>query len=146
MPKIINFTVWITTLPSPSMNNETFATTFEDQVEKFKNKIVVLNIGGSNSYIGKVNNVEEQIVEFQSARDISCLFKSSSYKNTTRSIKLFNLPTHFLHSFLHKSKLTSIQLFLEVLIRGDPFQADEKESTAYFFLDLLSLNTHLVIE
>ena len=42
--------------------------TFEDQVEKFKNKIVVLNIGGNKSHIGKINNVEEQIVEIQSAR------------------------------------------------------------------------------
>ena len=50
------------------LNNETVATTFENQVEKFINKIVVLNIGGHKSYIGKVNNVEEQIVEFQSAR------------------------------------------------------------------------------
>ena len=50
------------------LNNETFATTFENQVKKFENKIVVLNIGGYKSYIGKMNNVEEQIVEFQSAR------------------------------------------------------------------------------
>ena len=68
MLKVINFTVWITTLPLTQLNNETFATTFENQVEKFKNKIVVLNIGERKSYIGKINNVEEQIVEFQAAR------------------------------------------------------------------------------
>lgn len=50
------------------LNNEKFAPTFEKQVEKLKNKIVVLNIGGGKSYIGIVNTVEEQIVEFQSAR------------------------------------------------------------------------------
>lgn len=52
-------------------NNETFARTLEVQVEKFKNKIVVLNVGDPKSYIGKINNVEEQIVEFQSARTSS---------------------------------------------------------------------------
>lgn len=50
-------------------NNETFARTFESQVEKYINKIVVLNIGEHKSYIGKINNVEEQIVEFQSAKN-----------------------------------------------------------------------------
>ena len=49
-------------------NNETFARTFETQVEKYINKIVMLNIGERKSFIGKINNVEEQIVEFQSAR------------------------------------------------------------------------------
>ena len=50
------------------LNNETFATTFENQVKKFKNKIVVFNVGEHKSLIGKINNVEEQVVEFQSAR------------------------------------------------------------------------------
>lgn len=49
-------------------NNETFARTFEVQVEKLKNKIVVLNVGEQKNFIGKINNVEEQIIEFQSAR------------------------------------------------------------------------------
>ena len=50
------------------LNNETFATTFENQVEKVKNKIIVLNVGEHKSLIGKINNVEEQIIEFESAR------------------------------------------------------------------------------
>ena len=41
---------------------------FEKQVEKFINKIVVLNISERESFIGKINKVEEQIVEFQSAK------------------------------------------------------------------------------
>ena len=49
-------------------NNVRVEKNFGDQVKKIKNEIVVLNIGGSKSYIGKVNNVEDQIVEFQTAR------------------------------------------------------------------------------
>lgn len=49
-------------------NNETFARTFEVQVEKIKNKIVVLNVGEHKSLIGKIINVEEKIIEFESAR------------------------------------------------------------------------------
>jgi hypothetical protein len=44
------------------------AKTFETQVEKFKNEIVVFNIGENNNHIGKINNVEEKIVEIQTAR------------------------------------------------------------------------------
>ena len=49
-------------------NNESLASTFEVQVEKFKNKIVVFNIDGNKSFIGKINKVEDQIVEIQTAR------------------------------------------------------------------------------
>ena len=49
-------------------DNESLASTFEVQVEKFKNKIVVFNIGGNKSHIGKINKIEEQIVEIQTAR------------------------------------------------------------------------------
>ncbi|MCG7337231.1 DUF2642 domain-containing protein [Sporosarcina sp. ACRSM] len=53
---------------SSQPHNETFARSFDSQVEKFKGAIVVLNIGDPKSYIGKINNVEDQIIEFQSAR------------------------------------------------------------------------------
>ncbi|WP_318618123.1 DUF2642 domain-containing protein [Sporosarcina sp. YIM B06819] len=56
-------------------NNETLASTFEVQVEQFKNEIVVLNIGGPKSHIGKITNVEQQIAEIQTAR------ADSSYVN-----------------------------------------------------------------
>ena len=49
-------------------NNDSLASTFEVQVEKFKNKIVVFNTGGNKSFIGKINKVEDQIVEIQTAR------------------------------------------------------------------------------
>lgn len=49
-------------------NGQLLANTFKEQVEKFQNTIVVLNIGGDKSHIGKINNVEEQIVEIKGAR------------------------------------------------------------------------------
>lgn len=53
---------------SRQLNQDTIASTFEAQVGKFKDKMVVLNIGGNRSHIGKIKNVEEQIVELQRAR------------------------------------------------------------------------------
>lgn len=53
---------------SKKLDQETLASTFEAQVEKFKNKMVVLNIGGNRSHIGKIKNVEVQIIELQRAR------------------------------------------------------------------------------
>ncbi|MBO0602472.1 DUF2642 domain-containing protein [Sporosarcina sp. E16_3] len=49
-------------------NRDSLANTFDIQVGKLKNKIVVFNTGGNKSYIGKVNEIEEQIVEIQTAR------------------------------------------------------------------------------
>lgn len=49
-------------------NNDSLASYFEAQVEKFKNKIVVFNTDGNKSLIGKINNIEDQIVEIQTAR------------------------------------------------------------------------------
>lgn len=49
-------------------DNDSLASIFEIQVEKFKNKIVVFNAGGNKSIIGKVNEIEDQIVEIQTAR------------------------------------------------------------------------------
>lgn len=51
------------------LNHKLLAGTFKEQVEKFKNEIVIFNIEGHKSHIGKINNVEEQIVEIQSARN-----------------------------------------------------------------------------
>jgi hypothetical protein len=57
-------------------NDDSLASNFEAQVEKFKNKIVVFNTDGNKSFIGKINNIEDQIVEIQTAR------ANSVYLNT----------------------------------------------------------------
>ena len=57
-------------------NNDSLASNFEAQVEKFKNKIVVFNTDGNKSFIGKINSIEDQIVEIQTAR------ANSVYLNT----------------------------------------------------------------
>jgi hypothetical protein len=48
-------------------NNELLASTFEVQVKDLKNKLVIFNIGEKEKHIGKINNVEDQIVEIQTA-------------------------------------------------------------------------------
>lgn len=47
---------------------ESLASTFESQVGNLKNKLVVFNIGEKKKHIGKINNVENQIVEIQTAK------------------------------------------------------------------------------
>ena len=49
-------------------SNETFASSFEKQVENFINKLVVFNINERESFIGLINHVEEQIVKFHSTK------------------------------------------------------------------------------
>lgn len=49
--------------------NTLLARSFEVQMEKFKNKMVVINLGENNTHIGKINNIAEQMVEIQTARD-----------------------------------------------------------------------------
>lgn len=49
-------------------DTDSLENTFEAQVEKLKSSIVVLNIGGKHSHIGKINNVEKQIIEMKTAR------------------------------------------------------------------------------
>ena len=44
------------------------ARTFEVQIEKLKDQIVVFNMGESNNHIGKINNIEDQIIEIQTGR------------------------------------------------------------------------------
>lgn len=61
-------------------NNETLASTFEVQAEQFKDEIVVLNIGGPKSHIGKITNVEQQIAEVQTARADSIYVNLSHIK------------------------------------------------------------------
>ena len=53
---------------SMKINEDTLSNTFETQVEKFKDKMVVLNIGGNRSHMGKIKNVQLKIVELQRAR------------------------------------------------------------------------------
>ncbi len=60
---------------SLQQDNDSLASTFELQVEKSKNEIVVINTGGNKSFIGKIKNIEGQIVEIQTAR------KNSIYLN-----------------------------------------------------------------
>ena len=38
------------------------------QIEKLKDQIVVFNMGESNNHIGKINNIEDQIIEIQTGR------------------------------------------------------------------------------
>ncbi|NYF24936.1 DUF2642 domain-containing protein [Sporosarcina sp. JAI121] len=56
-------------------DQELLPNTFEVQVEKLASEIVVFNIDGNKSFIGKLNNIEGQIVEIQTAR------KNSIYVN-----------------------------------------------------------------
>ena len=60
---------------STQPSDKILPSTFEVQVEKLKNKIVVFNIGGNKSLIGKIKKVEDQIIEIQTAR------KKSKYLN-----------------------------------------------------------------
>lgn len=60
---------------STQPSEENLPSTFEVQVEMLTNEIVVFNIGGNKSLIGKINKVEDQIVEIQTAR------KKSKYLN-----------------------------------------------------------------
>ena len=48
--------------------NRKLENTFNNQIEKFKDKLIVFNIGGSKSHIGIIENVEEQVVELKKAR------------------------------------------------------------------------------
>ncbi|MBK3497419.1 DUF2642 domain-containing protein [Viridibacillus sp. YIM B01967] len=47
---------------------EPLSSTLEAQVEKMKNELVVFNLGEKDNHIGKINNVNGQIVEIQTAR------------------------------------------------------------------------------
>lgn len=54
--------------PMPAANTS-LARTFEVQIEKFKNTIVIFNVGESDNHVGKINNIEEEIIELQTAKD-----------------------------------------------------------------------------
>ena len=49
--------------------NLSLARSFEVQVEKLKGELVVFNVGENNALMGKINQVEENIIEFQTARE-----------------------------------------------------------------------------
>ncbi len=50
-------------------SNISLARSFEIQVEKLTGELVVFNVGENNALIGKINQVEENIIEFQTARE-----------------------------------------------------------------------------
>ncbi|MEH6941905.1 DUF2642 domain-containing protein [Bacillus sp. JJ722] len=49
--------------------NLSLARTFEMQVERLKNEVVVFDMGETKNLIGKINRLEDNIVELQIARD-----------------------------------------------------------------------------
>lgn len=49
--------------------NHTLARTFDIQVEKLKDEVVVFNIGENNNAIGKINRIEENVIELQTAKE-----------------------------------------------------------------------------
>ncbi|MEI4769705.1 DUF2642 domain-containing protein [Psychrobacillus sp. FJAT-51614] len=51
-----------------SFPKDILADTFKDQIEKFINSLVVINIGGRRSHLGKMNKLEDQIIEIEGAR------------------------------------------------------------------------------
>lgn len=65
-------------------NSEKVTDTLESQVVQLKNNIVFLNVGERESFVGKINNIEQQIVEFH-------LENSSSVFLNLRHIKTLHL-------------------------------------------------------
>lgn len=59
-------------LPDSDFPLQTFSgplsKTFDMQMETMKNKLVVCNLGEKSTYMGRLNNLEGQIVELQTAR------------------------------------------------------------------------------
>jgi len=56
--------------PQLSVTEAAIIDTFKNKIEKFKDKIIVFNIGGSKSHIGTIKNVEDQVVELETARSV----------------------------------------------------------------------------
>ena len=50
------------------VDNDTLAETYQVQITKLLNSLVVLNVGGNRSYSGKINKVEDKLLEIQRAR------------------------------------------------------------------------------
>ena len=65
--------------PVPAIHTS-LARTFEVQIEKFKNQIVIFNVGESNHHVGKINNIEEQMVELLAARNQSIMINLQHIK------------------------------------------------------------------
>lgn len=57
----------ISTIP---VDKKVLADTFNVQIAQLTNSLVVLNIGGSNSYSGKMIKVEDNLLELQRARKV----------------------------------------------------------------------------
>ncbi|MFJ8264318.1 DUF2642 domain-containing protein [Rummeliibacillus sp. NPDC094406] len=60
--------------------NGPLSNTLESQVEKMKNKLVVINNGEETHYIGKLNNVVGKIVEIKTARSTSAYINMDHFK------------------------------------------------------------------
>ncbi|HWI48799.1 MAG TPA: DUF2642 domain-containing protein [Rummeliibacillus sp.] len=60
--------------------NEPLSNTLESQVEKMKNKLVVINNGEETHCIGKLNNVVGKIVEIKTARSTSAYINMDHFK------------------------------------------------------------------
>ena len=56
-------------VPQTQISNLSLARSFEVQVEKLTGELVVFNVGETNALMGKINHVEENIIEFQTARE-----------------------------------------------------------------------------
>ena len=59
-------------IKNPSLNN-----TFESQIDQLRNQLVVLNLGKEFSHIGRVINVNGQIIEIQNGKSNSTYFNLS---------------------------------------------------------------------
>jgi len=54
---------------SINLCNENFPNTFEAQIENFKNRLTVLNVGERNNFTGVITEVKGSIIEFRTAKD-----------------------------------------------------------------------------
>ena len=55
---------------SQPLVTEASVNTFKNKIENYTDKLIVFNIGGSKSHIGTIKNVEEQVVELETARAV----------------------------------------------------------------------------
>jgi len=60
-----------------AIKNQSLNNTFESQMYQLRNQLVVLNLGKDFSHIGRVINVNDQIVEIQNGKSISTYFNLS---------------------------------------------------------------------
>lgn len=60
-----------------AIKNQSLNNTFESQINQLRNQLVVLNLGKDFSYIGRVINVNDQIIEIQNGKLNSTYFNLS---------------------------------------------------------------------